>query len=502
MKVGGLGHFPLGTPVPNKEHAVCVSLPTFDDVIGYEEKRPETLQRLPSGYPRFVRHRKVSELAEFWNQTHSLHNQDLFFFPNAKDWEFAKEIIGISNATTEYGEDYLIAGLPPGSEESIRLHKFFQHSGCGLSSRHAEKILESLGQAMVTEAINPNEQADQEIKKIISKAHGPQIDADDVLIASSGANAFTSVFRSALELSRNKNKGIWIRVGWLYLDTIEIMDLLREKQEKIIDLHTPEEFETIEEIFHQQGSKIAGVVTEFPSNPLLHSCNLEKVRELTQQYDSILIVDPTMASPKNAKVSSYADVVINSLTKYANWEGDVMMGSAVFPKSSSLGLEIKRKAVTYSTQPFFRDVERMAEQIPFYNNFIDQTNQSQEEIVNFLLGHSKIKKVFWAYQESTGPNYTRIAGEHKPGCVVSFEIDGCFKDFYDNLELLKSPSFGTEFSLCCPYIYLAHYNLIGNAAGNEKLRHAGLSPELLRLSVGLESPDEIKQKIALALKKC
>ena len=98
---------------------------------------------------------------------------------------------------------------------------------------------------MVTESINPNEQAEQEIKKIISKAHGPQIDADDVLIASSGANAFTSVFRSALELSRNKNKGIWIRIGWLYLDTIEIMDLLREKQEKIIDLHTPEEFETI-----------------------------------------------------------------------------------------------------------------------------------------------------------------------------------------------------------------------------------------------------------------
>jgi cystathionine gamma-synthase len=72
-----------------------------------------------------------------------------------------------------------------------------------------------------------------------------------------------------------------------------------------------------------------------------------------------------MASPKNAKVSGYADVVINSLTKYANWEGDVMMGSAVFPKSSTLGLEIKRKAVEYSTRPFIRDMERTAEQIPF-----------------------------------------------------------------------------------------------------------------------------------------
>ena len=81
-------------------------------------------------------------------------------------------------------------------------------------------------------------------------------------------------------------------------------------------------------------------------------------------------------------------------------------------------------------------------------------------------------------------------------------INGSFKDFYDNLELLKSPSFGTEFSLCCPYVYLAHYNLINDKTGREKLRHAGLSPELLRLSVGLESPDEIKEKIALALKEC
>ena len=167
----------------------------------------------------------------------------------------------------------------------------------------------------MSEAITPNLHAEREIKNVISKAHGPQIDADDVIIASSGANAFTSVFRSALEISRIKQKKIWIRIGWLYLDTLEIMNLLRAPREQIIDLHTPEEYETLEEIFLAHGSNIAGVVTEFPSNPLLHSCNLEKLRDLTIRHDSILIADPTMASPKNAKVSRYADVVINSLTK-------------------------------------------------------------------------------------------------------------------------------------------------------------------------------------------
>ena len=502
MKVKGLGHFPLGTPVPQKEHAVCVSLPTLDDVVGYEEKNPATLEQIKSGYPRFVRHRKIQQLETFWGKVHLHEKKDLFFFPNHKDWDFAKEILGVSNYNVEIQEEYLIAGLDSASEESQLLHKFFQHAGCGMSSRQAESILESMGQSISHESISSNHDAENEIKKVISEAHGPQIQPDDVILSSSGANAFTSVFRSSLELSRKKKKQIWVRIGWLYLDTIEVMNLLVRPDEQIIDLQTPADFAKIEEVFLTYGDRVAGVVTEFPSNPLLHSCDIEKARILCDQHDTILIVDPTMASPKNAKISAFADVVINSLTKYANWEGDVMMGSAVFPKDSSLGVEIKSMASEYITKPFYRDMERTAEQIPFYNNFIEKTNASQLELTEFLNSHNKVKKVYWAYQESTGEYYRKIAGDNQPGCVVSFEINGNFKEFYDNLELLKSPSFGTEFSICCPYIYLAHYELIQSASGRKKLKHADLSPELLRLSVGLEDPSEIKQKIALALRAC
>ena len=101
------------------------------------------------------------------------------------------------------------------------------------------------------------------------------------------------------------------------------MNLLTRSEEQIIDLNHPDEFEKLEGIFASYGIEIAGVVTEFPSNPLLHSCNLEKVRQLCDRHNSLLIVDPTMASPKNAQVTNLADIVINSLTKYANWEGDV-----------------------------------------------------------------------------------------------------------------------------------------------------------------------------------
>lgn len=502
MKVSGLGHFPLGTQVPNKEHAVCVSLPSFEDVVGYEEKRPETLKNLKSGYPRFVRHQKINHLADYWNKRTPYIGTDSFFFTSAKDWKFAENILQIDGAVTEEKEGYLMAYVPEGSRESVKINKFLQHSGCGLSSRQAETILESLGLVETSETVSPNADAEDQIKAVISKAHGPKVDAEDVLLSSSGANAFTSVFRAALEQSRQERKKLWIRLGWLYLDTIEIMNLLTRSEEQIIDLNHPDEFENLEGIFASNGIQIAGVVTEFPSNPLLHSCNLEKVRQLCDRHNSLLIVDPTMASPKNAQVTNLADIVINSLTKYANWEGDVMMGSAVFPKSSVKGMAIKETAINLITAPFSKDAERMAEQIPFYDNFIDRTNNTQLEIVEFLNSHAKVSSVYSAYQELTGNNYRKLAGEGKPGCVVSFEVNGSFRDFYDELSMLKSPSFGTEFSLCCPYVYLAHYDMINSVQGKKKLQQAKLPHELVRLSVGLEEPTSIMEVLGRALGKC
>lgn len=502
MRISGLGHFPLGTPVPPKEHAVCVSIPTFHDLVGYEEKKPEILNKLKSGYPRFVRHQRIDDLAKYWNRQKPEGKRETFFFSSPKDWDFAQNVLRLSETEVEQQEEYLIVRLPERSRDCTKLHNFFQHAGVGLSSRHAETILESLGMCTIREKVTPNLAAEDEIKSIISKAHGPQVSPEDVLLTISGANAFTSVFRAALIQTKHQQKKLWVRLGWLYLDTIEIMDLLVEDQAQIIDLNHPDEFYKLEEIFNSCGQDIAGIVTEFPSNPLLHSCDLVKVRKLCDRHNALLIVDPTMASPKNAKVTTLSDVVINSLTKYANWQGDVMMGSAVFPTHSEKGMALKTTVSELITCPFYKDMERMAEQIPYYDNFIDRTNQSQLEIVEYLNSHPKIKRVYWAYQQSTGKNYRNISGDDKPGCVVSFEVKGSFTNFYNALRMLKSPSFGTEFSLCCPYVYLAHYKMVTSEPGLKILNQAGLSTELLRLSVGLEEPDEIKESLEQALKVC
>jgi cystathionine beta-lyase/cystathionine gamma-synthase len=75
--------------------------------------------------------------------------------------------------------------------------------------------------------------------------------------------------------------------------------------------------------------------------------------------------------------------------------------------------------------------------------------------------------------------------------MISFTLRGRLDAFYDRLRLPKGPSFGMRTTLICPFMYLAHYDLVTTEKGREELRSNGLDPDLLRLCVGTEPADEI-----------
>tara|TARA_Y100001934_G_scaffold117344_1_gene143679 strand:- start:926 stop:2428 length:1503 start_codon:yes stop_codon:yes gene_type:complete len=493
----GLGRFELGRPFPDRAHAVCVSLPTVRDLVGYEEKDPRVLETMVSGYPRFVRHSRIEQLIDYLDRKSGEDGMTRFLVSDQKACEEAILYCSADQAQVIREKGFSSLLVPKGTDQSERVSMFLQHSGIGISSRRAEDVLVREGQIQSAESTTLMDDPGGLVREIIAKAHGPEIFPEDVLLGSSGANAFYALFREASKQAESSGKDLWVRLGWLYLDTIEVMELLAGETVQIDD---PRDFGKVEAIFNEYGPRIAGIVTEFPTNPLMQACDLQRIRSLCDKWNSLLVVDPTMTSPKNAKVSGLADVIVNSLTKYAGCEGDVMMGSLVFPCGSDRGRELLEGTVSRLCPPYRGDLLRMAEQIPLYNDFIEHANQSLPHIVRFLEGHSKVKAVYWAYQSSNQGNFEELAGPNRPGCVASFEVDGSFKDFYDNLPMLKSPSFGTQFSLCCPYVYLAHYKLVKSETGLEELKRAGLSPFLCRLSVGTEQPDQIIAAISEGLK--
>ena len=74
---------------------------------------------------------------------------------------------------------------------------------------------------------------------------------------------------------------------------------------------------------------ILALVTEFPSNPLLRSANLPRLRALADRYDFLIIIDETIGNVVNVEVLPYADVVVSSLSKIFSGVANVMGGRYV-----------------------------------------------------------------------------------------------------------------------------------------------------------------------------
>jgi cystathionine beta-lyase/cystathionine gamma-synthase len=100
--------------------------------------------------------------------------------------------------------------------------------------------------------------------------------------------------------------------------------------------------------------------------------------------------------------------------------------------------------------------------------------------------------VYWSLRAGTRAGYLALARTPQSvGGLISFTLNLPIERFYDRVRIPKGPSFGMSNSLLCPYLYLAHYDLLTTEAGRAELVGHGLDPELVRLSIGLEEAEAI-----------
>ena len=71
---------------------------------------------------------------------------------------------------------------------------------------------------------------------------------------------------------------------------------------------------------------VLALFTEFPSNPLLRSPNLPRLRSLADRYDFLIVIDDTVGNFLNVDVLPYADMVVSSLSKVFSGSANVMGG--------------------------------------------------------------------------------------------------------------------------------------------------------------------------------
>jgi cystathionine gamma-synthase len=221
---------------------------------------------------------------------------------------------------------------------------------------------------------------------------------------------------------------------------------------------------------------------------------------LARRHGARVIVDPAIASPFNVDVLPHADIVSFSLTKYASFEGDVMAGAAVINPAGPDAAALRTALGSELDAPYARDLARLAAEIGSAAEIVTRINANTPRVVAFLENHPAVDRVWWSLQPDTAENYRHIArSPGAVGAVVSFTVKHPIATFYDRVAIAKGPSFGMRTTLLCPYIYLAHYDLLPHRHAGGELAAAGLPPELLRLSVGAEPGDEIIAELAAAL---
>ena len=84
-------------------------------------------------------------------------------------------------------------------------------------------------------------------------------------------NAFYRAFRSASAAQNRRGRSIWIQLGWLYLDTMAVIEKLGSGPDDRKVILRVDDLETLRRVVNECGPRLAGLITEAPSNPLIQT---------------------------------------------------------------------------------------------------------------------------------------------------------------------------------------------------------------------------------------
>lgn len=240
------------------------------------------------------------------------------------------------------------------------------------------------------------------------------------------------------------------------------------------------------------------ILVETPSNPLLRIVDIRKLSRAAQSCGALLAVDNTFLSPAlQQPIELGADLVIHSTTKYLNGHSDVV-GGAVVAATTELAekLEWWANCLGITGAPF--DAYQTLRGVRTLYARMQQHEKNANVLAGLLDQHPWVERVY--YPGLPGHCGHEIAAKQQTGFggMISFEIAGgepAVKIFVESLRLFSlAESLGGIESLVCHPPTMTHAPL-----NSEELDKAGIRPNLVRLSIGLECSDDLVVDVLQAL---
>lgn len=264
---------------------------------------------------------------------------------------------------------------------------------------------------------------------------------------------------------------------------------------KFVDTTNPENVQ------NSLTSKTRLIWLESPTNPLLKISDIEKISAIAKENNILVCVDNTFATPIIQKpLDLGADIVLHSATKYIGGHTDVLAGIVV-TRSDELGEKLKyiQNATGGVLSPF--DSWLLIRSIETLKIRVEKHSLNALMIADFLEEKEGILELYYPGLKNH-PNFAVAAKQQKfPGAIISFSLEEDTEEnaikFVTSTKLFKlAESLGGAKSLICHPPSMTHKSI-----PREKRLKSGISDSLIRLSVGLEDPDDLIKDIEQALQK-
>jgi methionine-gamma-lyase len=245
--------------------------------------------------------------------------------------------------------------------------------------------------------------------------------------------------------------------------------------------------------------RLAMVYVETPANPTNVLFDLEAASTVARRHAARLVVDNTFLSPVWQKPILWgADLSLHSATKFLGGHSDLTAGAVCGGAGDVTAL--RRTRYEIGTTPAPATGWLLARSLETLRLRVEQQTASATRIAHFLADHDRVARVsHLSLLESGDPGYEIYKRQCLgPGAMVSFEIDGgeeeCFR-FLNAMSVIRLATSlgGTESLACHPW------TMSPPTVPDEDKRGIGVTPGLIRLSVGVEDPADLIADLDQAL---
>jgi len=313
--------------------------------------------------------------------------------------------------------------------------------------------------------------------------------AEDAVVTSSGMAAISSTLLTFLASGDEL-----ISTSQIYGGAYRLMrDIL--PRFGIAVRHVESSLEGIESLISR---KTKCLYVETPTNPTLYLVDLRKAAGFARKHHLVSIVDNTFATPMLQNPIEFGfDMVVHSVTKGLSGHSDLLGGAAAGKAAYVDGVRhmISRFGGCMDPEVAFllmRGMKTLGVRLA-------RQCETAMRVAKFLEKHPKVARVHYPGLK-THPDHQLAKKQMRGfGSMLAFDLKGglpAARKFADHVKLfLLAASLGGVESLVILPIYGSHFNM-----SKEELRRAGVEPGTVRVSIGLEDPQDLIEDLQQALR--